>query len=107
MGMARADFGAVADTMLDVVLDSAVVPTPDISADAGEDRAEGDRGGVLPELAPGAGLPPPLVGVSSLPVSGDSWSAWPDAQETMTYSQYMEGGGVEASSKAEAPGYSE
>ena len=97
-GVAMTSVGDVADTMLDVVLESASVPEPSLRAGGGGECGDGDadaRGdldeGCTPRgQEPGGGAEPVTAGGHLVPMSGTMMTG-PDVVETMSYSQFLNG----------------
>ena len=105
--IAQADFGVVADTMLDVVLEGAVVPMLDANADDGRGCEGTGQGGAVSVPAPGDEPPSPMAGPTSSSLSGAVSSGWLGEQMQMLNGYAVEGREQEGSSRADVRGQSE
>ena len=101
----QADSGLVADTMLDVVLEGALVPMRDVDEDEGEGCAGNGQGGAEPVLGPGE-PPSPLAGPASSSLSDAVSLGWLGELMQLPNGDSVEGREQEGSSRADERGLS-
>ena len=103
----QVDSGVVADTMLDVVLEGALVPMRDAVVDEGEGCEGNGQGGAEPVPGPGAEPPSPLAGPTSSSLSDAVSLGWLGELMQLPNGYSVEGREQAGSSREDERGLSE